>query len=79
VTLDHGHTGSRDLRDGAVILGYYALSAAEVDVQHLAEADRKRLPCYPIPAFAWDAWPAVATSRAEASASCLSVARWTGA
>lgn len=35
----------------SVILGYYTLSAAEVDVQHLAEADRKRLPRYPIPCF----------------------------
>lgn len=35
----------------SLILGYYTLSAAEVDVQNLAEADRKRLPRYPIPCF----------------------------
>lgn len=35
----------------SVILGYYTLSAAEVDVQALADADQKRLPRYPIPCF----------------------------
>src|SRR5262249_8015124 len=35
----------------SVILGYYALSAAQVDVGRLAEADRKKLPRYPIPCF----------------------------
>lgn len=35
----------------AVILGYYTLSAAEVDVSRLAEADRRRLPRYPVPCF----------------------------
>jgi GNAT superfamily N-acetyltransferase len=33
----------------AEILGYYTLSAAEVGVERLADADRKRLPRYPIP------------------------------
>ena len=33
------------------ILGYYTLSAAEVDGQHLAEAERKKLPRYPVPCF----------------------------
>ena len=33
------------------ILGYYTLSAAEVDVEELREADRKKLPRYPIPCF----------------------------
>ena len=35
----------------AVILGYYTLSAAEVDVASLAEPDRHKLPRYPIPCF----------------------------
>jgi GNAT superfamily N-acetyltransferase len=35
----------------AAILGYYTLSAAEVDVQSLTEADRKRLPRFPVPCF----------------------------
>ena len=34
-----------------LILGYYTLSAAEVDVLQLSEADRKKLPRYPIPCF----------------------------
>ena len=34
-----------------VILGYYTLSAAEVDVSLLADEDRKRLPRYPVPCF----------------------------
>ena len=33
------------------ILGYYTLSAAEVDGGRLAESDRKRLPRYPVPCF----------------------------
>lgn len=35
----------------AVILGYYTLSAAQLDCDQLAAADRKRLPRYPIPCF----------------------------
>lgn len=35
----------------AHILGYYTLSAAEVDAASLREADRKRLPRYPVPCF----------------------------
>ena len=33
------------------ILGYYTLSAAEVDGQRLAEAGRKKLPRYPVACF----------------------------
>ena len=33
------------------ILGYYTLSAAEVDGQRLTEAERKTLPRYPVPCF----------------------------
>ena len=33
------------------ILGYYTLSAAEVDGQRLPEAERKKLPRYPVPCF----------------------------
>ncbi len=33
------------------ILGYYTLSAAEVDAAHLGDAERKRLPRYPVPCF----------------------------
>ena len=35
----------------AQILGYYSLSAAEVDVARLAEPERQKLPRYPIPCF----------------------------
>jgi GNAT superfamily N-acetyltransferase len=35
----------------ARILGYYTLSAAEVDAANLGEVDRKRLPRYPVPCF----------------------------
>jgi GNAT superfamily N-acetyltransferase len=35
----------------AAILGYYTLSAAEIDVESLTEADRKRLPRFPVPCF----------------------------
>lgn len=34
-----------------VILGYYTLSAAELDGLQLNEADRKQLPRYPVPCF----------------------------
>lgn len=33
------------------ILGYYTLSAAHVDVTSLSDADRKKLPRYPVPCF----------------------------
>ncbi len=33
------------------ILGYYTLSAAEVDAVRLTEAERKKLPRYPVPCF----------------------------
>lgn len=33
------------------IWGYYTLSAAEVDGERLIEADRKKLPRYPVPCF----------------------------
>ena len=35
----------------SAILGYYTLSAAEVDVFRLAQPDRKKLPRYPLPCF----------------------------
>lgn len=41
------------LIDGAapeLILGYYSLSAASLAFDHLIDADRSRLPAYPIPA-----------------------------
>jgi len=33
------------------ILGYYTLSAAEVDAQRIDDAERKKLPRYPVPCF----------------------------
>ena len=33
------------------VLGYYTLSAAEVDAARLPAAERKRLPCFPLPCF----------------------------
>ena len=39
-------------REGAAeVLGYYSLSAAQVRLAELQEADRKRLPRYPVPAI----------------------------
>lgn len=35
----------------SLILGYYTLSAAQVDVLQLSDADRKKLPRYPVPCF----------------------------
>ncbi len=35
----------------AEILGYYSLSAAQIDVNALTEADQKQLPRYPVPCF----------------------------
>jgi len=37
--------------DPAHILGYYSLSAAEVDATHLSATERKKLPRYPVPCF----------------------------
>ena len=33
------------------VLGYYCLSAAQMDAEQISESDRKRLPRYPIPCF----------------------------
>ena len=49
-----GLTSAYVLVDSTVpgtILGYYTLSAAEVDVARLAGAERKRLPRFPVPCF----------------------------
>jgi GNAT superfamily N-acetyltransferase len=35
----------------STILGYYTLSAAEVDADSLTDTDRKRLPRFPVPCF----------------------------
>lgn len=40
-----------DAVDPARILGYYSLSAAQLLLTDLQEADRKRLPAYPVPAI----------------------------
>lgn len=40
-----------DPSEPAVVLGYYTLSAAQIDVEKMADADRKQLPHYPIPCF----------------------------
>lgn len=33
------------------VIGYYTLSAAQIDVEELSADKRRRLPCYPIPCF----------------------------
>jgi GNAT superfamily N-acetyltransferase len=40
-----------DSTQPARILGFYTLSAAEVDAQRLSDTDRKRLPRFPVPCF----------------------------
>ena len=35
----------------SVILGYYSLSAAQIDVSQLDQAYQKKLPRYPVPCF----------------------------
>ena len=35
----------------SVVFGYYTLSAAEVDTAQIPDADRKRLPRFPVPCF----------------------------
>ncbi len=40
-----------DSSEPSRVLGYYTLSAAEVDVAELRDADRKKLPRYPVPCF----------------------------
>jgi len=40
-----------DSNQPQVVLGYYAVSAAQIDVNQISEDDRKRLPRYPIPCF----------------------------
>ena len=40
-----------DNNDPAAILGFYSLSAAQIDVDELDLSDQKRLPRYPVPCF----------------------------
>ena len=40
-----------DTENPSLILGFYTLSAAQVDSAELGDADRKKLPRYPIPCF----------------------------
>ena len=40
-----------DTEAPSVVLGYYTLSAAVVDTSQLTEAERKKLPRFPIPCF----------------------------
>ena len=40
-----------DTEKPSLILGFYTLSAAQVDAAELSDADRKRLPRYPVPCF----------------------------
>jgi len=40
-----------DTENPSLILGFYTLSAAQVDSADLSDADRKKLPRYPIPCF----------------------------
>ena len=40
-----------DTTTPSLIVGYYTLSAAQVDTAELGDADRKKLPRYPVPCF----------------------------
>ena len=40
-----------DTDEPAQVLGYYTLSAAQVEVDQLSQQDRRHLPGYPIPCF----------------------------
>ena len=40
-----------DTGQPSLILGYYTLSAAQVDIDKLSDADKKKLPRYPVPCF----------------------------
>ena len=35
----------------SIVLGYYTLSAAQVDTSQLSESERKKLPRFPVPCF----------------------------
>lgn len=55
--VQHGRKGVStvhvlvDTGKPSLILGFYTLSAAQVDITELSDADRKKLPRYPIPCF----------------------------
>ena len=40
-----------DSREPAKVLGYYAISAAQIDVEQLSDEHKRKLPKYPIPCF----------------------------
>jgi uncharacterized alpha-E superfamily protein len=48
------------------ILGFYTLSAAQVDVQQLSETSAKNCPATRYRVFGWAVWPAIAHRRAPA-------------
>ena len=40
-----------DTEKPRLILGFYTLSAAQVDIDELSDADKRKLPRYPVPCF----------------------------
>ena len=46
-----------DSREPAKVLGYYAIGAAQIDVDQLSDDHKRKLPKYPFPVFAWGALP----------------------
>ena len=54
-----------DTEQPSRILGFYTLSAAQVDVLHINESDRKKLPLYPVPCFRMGRLACSATHRGQ--------------
>ena len=53
-----------------LVLGYYTLSAAEVDAAELREADSRKLPRYPLPCFRMGQLACRADRRGQGLAHC---------
>ena len=57
--------------DPARILGYYSLSAAQLLLTDLQEADRKHLPAYPVPAIRMGRLAVSASEQGRGHGDCL--------
>ena len=54
-----------DSSNSSTILGYYTLSAAQIDAVKLSNADRDKLPRYPVPCFRMGRLACSSTRRGE--------------
>ena len=60
-----------DPADPATVLGYYTLSAAQIDADQLSKRQRRRLPRYPVPCFRMGRFAVGRGSQGQGMGKCL--------